>query len=71
MGLILRRGVVLPHRCEMPDNKQINNALNIVEKERGGALSKKKSDKNILRKVHDFHTENKVFYICRNDSQKA
>ena len=54
----------------MPDNKQISNALNIVEKERGGALSKT-GDKNILRKVHDFHTENKVFYICRNDSQKA
>ena len=61
--------MVLPHRCEMPDNKQINNALNIVEKERGGALLT--INKNILRKVHDFHTENKVFYICRNDSQKA
>ena len=34
-------GAALPHRCEMPDNKQINNALNIVEKERGVALSKR------------------------------
>ena len=34
-------GWYCPHRCEMPDNKQMSNALNIVEKERGGALSKK------------------------------